>query len=105
MFDAVRDDGSPLRRSSRTWPNTERIKAWLAVFELTGRDPRGPVGNSLRVLFNRYFSGQTPGAWIDQFDENGAPLAQAVPASILYHLFLAFAEVLRLEPKLAALRR
>jgi mannose/cellobiose epimerase-like protein (N-acyl-D-glucosamine 2-epimerase family) len=105
VFDALHDDGAPLRRSSRAWPNTERIKAWLALFELTGRDPRGPVGHSLRLLFDRYFAGQAPGAWIDQFDANGAPLAQAVPASILYHLFLAFAELLRLEPKLAALGR
>jgi mannose/cellobiose epimerase-like protein (N-acyl-D-glucosamine 2-epimerase family) len=105
VFDALHDNCSPMRQSSRAWPNTERIKAWLALFELGGRDPCDPVRSSLRLLFDRYFAAPAAGAWIDQFDGNGAPLARVVPASILYHLFLAFAELLRLQPKLAALNR
>lgn len=101
VFDELADDGAPLRRSSRTWPNTERIKAHLALFELTGADPRGAVASSLRLLFGRYFSGLNPGLWRDQFDAAGVCMASAAPASTLYHLFGAFAEVLRLEPKLA----
>jgi mannose/cellobiose epimerase-like protein (N-acyl-D-glucosamine 2-epimerase family) len=103
VFDAVREDGSPLQASSRAWPNTERIKAWLALFELTGRDPRAPVAESLRLLFGRYFRDVPRGAWIDQFDDKGRAMVEAVPASILYHLFLAFAEVLRFEQKLKTL--
>jgi len=103
VFDAVREDGTPLRRSSRAWTNTERIKGWLGLFEMSGRDPRVQVRRSLELLFNRYFANSLPGAWVDQFDGDGAPMVQAVPASIVYHLFLAFSEVLRLEPKLSAL--
>ena len=44
-----------------------------------------------------------PGLWIDQFDGQGAPMTGAVPASIVYHLFLAFSELLRLEPRLRTL--
>jgi len=40
------------------------------------------------------------GPWIDQFNEHGAPSLDTVPASTLYHVFLAFAEVLRVAPKL-----
>lgn len=104
VFDSIADDGAPLRTSSRTWTNTERIKAWLAISELTGRDPSAEVGASLHLIFDRYFAGAPPGAWVDQFDAGGKPMVEAVPASILYHLFLAFAEVLRLEPKLKAER-
>ncbi len=100
--DEVRDDGAPLKRSSRTWPNTERIKGHLALFELTGADPRAPVAAAARVLLDRYLAVNPRGSWIDQFDGDAKPLSKTAPASTLYHVFLAFAETLRLEPALAA---
>lgn len=103
VFDAVRDDGVPLKRSSRAWTNTERIKGWLGVYELSGRDPRPAVASATNLLFDRYFAGVTPGAWVDQLDGDGAPMVETVPASIVYHLLLAFAEMLRLGPALVAL--
>ncbi|QGZ96568.1 AGE family epimerase/isomerase [Terricaulis silvestris] len=103
VFDTVWDDGAVLQGASRAWTNTERIKGWLALYELTGRDPRAQVAESVNLLFDRYFAGSKPGLWVDRFDRDGAPMAEAVPASIVYHLLLAFTEVLRLEPKLSAL--
>lgn len=103
VFDAVDENGGPVRTSSRAWANTERIKGWLGFYELSGRDPRAPVAQSLRLLFDRYFADSAPGAWVDQFDGEGKPMTQAVPASIVYHLLLAFSEVLRLEPRLQTL--
>jgi mannose/cellobiose epimerase-like protein (N-acyl-D-glucosamine 2-epimerase family) len=100
VYDAVGEDGAPLQASSRAWTNTERIKGWLGLYELTGRDPREAVGQSLALLFERYFAGAQPGAWTDRFDADGRPLTEAVPASIVYHLLLAFSEVLRLERRL-----
>ncbi len=99
-IDAIRDDGAPLLRTSRSWPNTERIKAHLALFELTGADPSRPVNETLDLLFSKYLAVEPRGSWMDQFDGEGRPIAKAVPASILYHFFLCFSEVLRLEPKL-----
>jgi mannose/cellobiose epimerase-like protein (N-acyl-D-glucosamine 2-epimerase family) len=101
-IDAIGEDGRALERSSRSWPNTERIKAHLALFELTGRDPSAPVRETLDLIFNKYLAVEPAGSWMDQFDGQGRGIAKAVPASILYHLFLCFSEVLRLEPKLAA---
>lgn len=103
VLDIVDERGAPIRASSRAWANTERIKGWLGLYELSGRDPRAPVAQSLRLLFDRYFAGSAPGAWVDQFDAEGKPMTQAVPASIVYHLLLAFSEVLRLEPRLQTL--
>jgi mannose/cellobiose epimerase-like protein (N-acyl-D-glucosamine 2-epimerase family) len=103
VYDAIAADGAPLRRSSRIWTNTERIKAALGLFELTGADPRPVLASSLRLIFQRYFADQIPGLWIDQFDGDGAPIDAPVPASCVYHLFLAFSEVLRLEDRIRAL--
>ncbi|MBX9745621.1 MAG: AGE family epimerase/isomerase [Hyphomonadaceae bacterium] len=103
VFDAVDEAGAPLRLSSRVWPNTERIKGWLAVFEETGADPRAPIKSALDLLFSRYIAGMKPGLWVDHLSAAGAPLSTAVPASIPYHFYLAFSELLRLETKLKAL--
>jgi mannose/cellobiose epimerase-like protein (N-acyl-D-glucosamine 2-epimerase family) len=96
-FNSVRDDGAPLDRGSRTWPNTERIKGWLAMAETHGVDPRPAVGQSCVVLFQRYLDPAPAGCWIDAYDAGGAPLSTTIPASTLYHVFLAFAEMMRLK--------
>ena len=90
-----------LDRGSRSWPNTERIKGWIGLYELTGVDPRAAIAGSARLLLDRYFTNCAPGAWIDHFDADGKATSQSAPASTLYHVFLAFAEVLRVEEKLA----
>lgn len=101
VLDAVSEDGRPLRQTSRVWPNTERIKGWLGLYELSGRDPRPAVTQSLSLLFNRYMAQSLPGAWIDQFDIDGRPLVGTVPASIVYHFLGAFSEVMRMRPALS----
>ncbi len=103
VYDAVDVSGAVTRMSSRIWTNTERLKAALALFELTGKDPRPVLASTLGLIFDRYFAGQIPGLWVDQFDGDGAPLTTKAPASCVYHIFLAFAELLRLEPKIRAL--
>ncbi|KRA57670.1 hypothetical protein ASD89_07710 [Caulobacter sp. Root656] len=100
-FNQVRDDGAPLDLGSRTWPNTERLKGHIARFEQFGEDPTGALASSSRVLLNRYLGAKAPGLWLDHFDANGAGKVDHVPASTLYHVFLAFAEVLRVETELA----
>lgn len=102
-YDAVRDDGTPLVRGSRTWPNTERIKGHVARFEVDGTDPRGPLADATRVLLDHYLDRRPEGTWTDRFDAAGRATAETVPASTFYHLFLAFAELLRVEPAVRAL--
>jgi mannose/cellobiose epimerase-like protein (N-acyl-D-glucosamine 2-epimerase family) len=95
-FNAVRDDGTPIDRGSRTWPNTERLKAAVALYELDGIDPASVIDPTVELLLRRYLSHDLPGTWLDAFDEDGKPVVGTVPASTLYHVFLAFAEVLRI---------
>lgn len=96
-YNQVRDDGAPLDRGSRSWPNTERLKAAVALFEIDRKDPDAVFAQSGGLLLNRHLSRPTPGAWIDTFDGDGKPTAKIVPASTLYHVFLAFSEVLRVR--------
>jgi mannose/cellobiose epimerase-like protein (N-acyl-D-glucosamine 2-epimerase family) len=94
-FNGVRDDGVPVDKGSRGWPNTERIKGWIGLAELTGCDPWPAVQGSAQLLLDRYLKLAPRGCWIDQFDENGVPKSDTIPTSTLYHVFLAFAEALR----------
>ncbi|HWW28243.1 MAG TPA: AGE family epimerase/isomerase [Caulobacter sp.] len=98
-YNEVRDDGAPINRGSRSWPNTERIKAHVALFETFGTNPTVPVAQSANLLLGRYLATPVRGLWIDQFDGEDRPTSTTVPASTLYHVFLAFAELLRLEGK------
>ena len=96
-FNALRDDGTPIDRGSRTWPNCERIKAAIALCELDGVDPAPVIASSGRVLFTRYLARSPAGSWVDQIEAGGRPVAGNVPASTFYHILLAFAEVLRVS--------
>lgn len=95
VYNAVRDDGVLIDGGSRTWPNTERMKAAVALYEQDGVDPRPVLEASGRLLLDRYLAGPWPGAWIDAFDAEGMPAVAKTPTSTLYHVFLAFAEALR----------
>ncbi len=98
-FNAVRSDGTPIDKASRLWPNTERIQAAAAMFELEGRDPRPVFTRSGRLVLDRYLAHEPRGTWIDCFDAAGRPAAESIPASSFYHIFIAFAEMLRVEPR------
>ena len=102
-YNAVRDDGLPLDRGSRIWPNTERIKAAIALHESAGVDPWPVIAQSSQLLLSRYLGREPAGTWMDAFDAAGQQAAKVVPASSLYHLFMAFTEVLRISaPEQAA---
>lgn len=96
-YNCVRNDGTAIDRGSRTWPNTERLKAAVALYELDGVDPAPVIDPTVDLLLQRYLSHDPPGTWIDAFDEKGEAESNTIPASTLYHVFLAFAEVLRIS--------
>ncbi len=93
----VRDDGTLLDASIRIWPNAERIQAAVAMFELDGKDPLPVFEQSGRLLLDRFLAVRPSGFWIEQFNAEGRPDTDKIPASTLYHLFIAFSEMLRIE--------
>jgi len=101
-IDQVDDSGRPLAASLRLWPQTEAIKAALAEREFLHVDTNARIATILGALFERFLDvAPVPGTWIDHFDAHGSPIVNKIPASSLYHLTLAFLELLRMRPQLA----
>jgi mannose/cellobiose epimerase-like protein (N-acyl-D-glucosamine 2-epimerase family) len=100
VFDGVNADGSIASDAKTLWPQTEYIKACVARAE-DGRDPQAwsLVEAHLRVLAAHYM--RPDGAtWHNQISRDGASMQAMTPARVLYHLFLAIAEVDRVrEPR------
>jgi N-acylglucosamine 2-epimerase/mannose-6-phosphate isomerase len=89
------------RRTFRAWPQTEALKANLAMFEHAGLDTRARVAEITGQLLDRYLAVEPAGLWQDRFGPGFRPMAADVPTSTFYHLLLAFTELLRLEPQLS----
>lgn len=100
-WDAVDRTGVVLKPTSRSWAQTESLKAELALGEHWGGFDRARIGAAVDLLLDRHLAWTPAGTWMDQFDATGRPIADHIPASILYHVLLAFAELLRLETEIA----
>jgi N-acylglucosamine 2-epimerase/mannose-6-phosphate isomerase len=95
--DQVDGEGQVTSGNHRLWPQTEAIKAALAEAEFLGGDTSRRVSSILSALFSRFLDpGPIPGTWVDHYDSRWAPIVDKVPASSLYHVTLAFLELLRL---------
>lgn len=92
LIDEIDTLGRPRKTSRRLWPQTELIKAWLAQAE-NGADRADEAAEMLiAALLETYLAGPFRGGWHDQFSADGKPVGEFVPASTLYHLFVAAAE-------------
>ena len=98
-YDAVSKDGLPLTRTSRSWPQTEAIKAAIALDGTGGPDMKPEIESRVGRLFRWHIDPAPQGLWIDLIDEKGRTKAQDVPASIFYHLVCALTAYLAVEPK------
>jgi mannose/cellobiose epimerase-like protein (N-acyl-D-glucosamine 2-epimerase family) len=104
VVDEVREDGVHTKPSRRSWPHTEGVKAACAEFEAgrAGADER--AADLLAVLQRHYLGRPVSGGWIDHIGPDGSPLVDYIPASTLYHVFLAIAEAERVLRGCRALR-
>jgi mannose-6-phosphate isomerase len=94
--DEVYPDGSPRLPSRRLWPQTELIKANLALQE-AGLEEKAAVraDQGLDRLHQLYLSVTPKGGWIDRYGADGAVSDARMPASTFYHVFCAIAEAAR----------
>jgi D,D-heptose 1,7-bisphosphate phosphatase len=82
--------------SRRCWSTCEYLKAGVAETELGRRSGHEiKVAAILRAFRSGFLANIRPGLWIDRIDENGGPISIDVPASTLYHIFLAVCEATR----------
>ncbi len=96
-INACLDNGVPLDRAARLWPQAERIKAGCLAGEMTG-EPRyfGIALEATRVLMS-YFDTPLRGLWRDRLREDGRFVEEPAPASSFYHIVSAAAELKRVS--------
>jgi mannose-6-phosphate isomerase len=92
VVDELLDNGTVHKASRRCWPQTEAIKAHVAAFEAGDTESTAQAGRLIDRLLDTFVGRPVSGGWIDHIDETGAPIVSFIPASTLYHLFLACAE-------------
>lgn len=92
LIDAIDQRGQPRKRSRRLWPQTEWLKALIAEAE-AGKPGAAEAAEALiDRMMRSYLAGPFPGGWFDQYDADGAVMGASVPASTLYHVFVATVE-------------
>ena len=96
VVDQLIDDGRVHKSSRRSWPHTEAVKAEAAAAEAGDAEAPRRAARTIDRLFSAFLGRPVPGGWIDHVDASGAPLVDGMPASTLYHVFLAAAEADRL---------
>ena len=100
-FDALDRSGCVTAETKLFWPQSEFIKACVARVDAGRSAAMEDIDTHLGRLRAHYF--RPDGAnWCNQLARSGEPLADVTPARVLYHLFLAVAEVVRLKERIEA---
>ena len=99
-WDEIDREGRVIKSTSRIWTQTEALKAELALGEHWGGSDLNRLAGTVDALLDRHLAWAPAGTWMDRLDAHGRPAADHIPASILYHVLLAFAELLRLEDRI-----
>lgn len=90
--DSVLDDGAPHSARARLWPQTERLKAALAMRRL-GEPEAAAEAVAAFAGLRSYFWDAPAGLFHDRSLPGGDFVAEPVRASSLYHIICAFAEL------------
>lgn len=91
-YNSVSRSGLPIDRNSRSWPQTEVIKAAIALDGNQGPDLKPEIEARVGRLFRWHIDAAPKGLWIDMIDEDGRGRSNQVPASIFYHLVCALTQ-------------
>jgi len=97
LMDEVRMDGTPIRRTRRSWPQTEYIKA-ASVLAQSGYAPAlGHAAEVIETLLDTYLNTDVPGIWRDSYNADGVATDNSAPASTFYHYMSAIGAVSELS--------
>lgn len=96
IVDELHSDGHVVKKSRRSWPHAEGLKANLleATMGRNGADAR--AAQCISRLMENYLGRPVVGGWIDHLDQRGRPIVDFTPASTLYHIVCAAAETDRM---------
>lgn len=94
VVDELNDDGSFRTRRARLWPQTEWLKAALILGDLSHAQAREEFLHDAAKAQRAVWSYLTEdGLWRDKRLEAGKFIDEASPASTLYHIVSAFAQL------------
>lgn len=94
VLDAVTASGEVISATKRCWPMTELIKASIVLARNGDPEAADRAARAIDALFEYYLRpARKPGAYIDQRGPQDEVLVATAPASTLYHLLVAAAEV------------
>lgn len=95
VIDAIDHAGAPRDTGHRLWPQTEAIKAHISRIPAGDGDARDRIDDGIAALFRVHLDGAAEGAWREHVAADGSLRRDTLPASSLYHLTLAAAELAR----------
>jgi mannose/cellobiose epimerase-like protein (N-acyl-D-glucosamine 2-epimerase family) len=95
IFEEVKCGMSVVKSSHRLWPHAEGAKAAVARFSMGDAIAPEFASAMVNALGATFLDKPFAGGWIDRISANGSPLVDFIPASSLYHLFSAAAEMSR----------
>ena len=87
---------TPLDHGARLWSQTERLRACARAAALSGDGLLWAATAQACAALEAFLDTPTPGLWRDWRDETGGFREEAAPASSLYHIAGAIAELARL---------
>ena len=87
-INALRANREIANPNSRLWHQLEMFRAYLLHPGVASRARSEAV---LEQILETYLDQAPIGGWVDEVDATGAPIAQAIPASMLYHTVTALA--------------
>jgi mannose/cellobiose epimerase-like protein (N-acyl-D-glucosamine 2-epimerase family) len=92
-INSMLDDFSAHDAGARLWPQTERIKAASLAARLVGGERYWRITDDATRVLERYFATPLVGLWYDKRQPNGEFVQEPAPASSLYHIVAAVAEL------------
>lgn len=101
--DEVLSNTEVYKKSSRFWPQTERIKAAVDLGLTQNSEEQNSHAQVADMAFEtlfRYFEGLQAGLWQDTLQEDGKFQTQPAKASSLYHIINALSEYILKRSKL-----
>lgn len=95
VFDSLDAGGGVVADSKLVWPQTEYIKACVARFETTGDTACLREAFTHLERLRAHFFYADGANWVNHVSRDGQHLVSGTPSRVLYHVFLACAELLR----------
>jgi len=92
-INALAPDGSVRDANARLWPQTERLKATTLATELTSTTEYAPAACEAANALARYLDVPLRGLWRDTMTASGEFVEEPAPASSMYHIVSAIAQL------------